>query len=625
MKQAKNLITIILSAFILFALIFPSAAFAAQGGIALTPENSAEIEQTLRSLIDENKDKIAALSLTVFSLDEDLCTIHYGYANKTEHISADENTVYEWGSITKLLTWVSAMQLYEQGKLDLNEDIRTYLPKGFLTNLSYSEPVTMLHLMNHTAGFQENLWEQESPDHSRIKPLDEALKATAPAQVNAPGKVASYSNWGAALAGYIVECISGQSFTEYVHEHIFKPLGMEHTSISPDCSDNEWVAENRKYTHCYIYDTDDDGNIVEEDRGECRSYIFLYPAGAATGTISDLEIFAKAFISDNCPLFEKQDTLTEMLTPSCCNSDGSIKMCHGIFFGDFGDGVYGHGGATEGFSSDLQLDIVNKTGVVYMTNTHSQFSSDDIITALYGTYEIPETDNFTRVDLSGHYSIGRSMFGAGMLKAYGFLEDDLYLEDMGDGSFGAYGGVVQFTQVSDTAVKAKMPSGKINNFIIRKGADGKIEALESYHAIEYTKVNDGEYTFKLISLYVLAAAVAIMVGLFVMHCILLRKYKEQPVWKFKQLELIACAMPIVSVLAVAVTYFRYLPMQPVNLLAIPSLLISVSSIASLVLLVLAWARKDKPKCKVPPIIETVCAVIIIAGIVYWKLYQFWGF
>ena len=135
MRQAKNLITIILSAFILTALIFPSAAFAAQGGIALTPENGTKIEQTLRSLIDENKDKIAALSLTVFNLDEDLCTIHYGYANKTEHIAADENTVYEWGSITKLLTWVSAMQLYEQGKLDLNEDIRKYLPKVFLTIL----------------------------------------------------------------------------------------------------------------------------------------------------------------------------------------------------------------------------------------------------------------------------------------------------------------------------------------------------------------------------------------------------------------------------------------------------------------------------------------------------------
>jgi CubicO group peptidase (beta-lactamase class C family) len=70
--------------------------------------------------------------------------------------------------------------------------------------------------------------------------------------VHKPGKVVAYSNWGSALAAYIVERVSGQSFDEYVHEHIFAPLGMEHTALNATLSDNEWVAkkhaEQKYYT-----------------------------------------------------------------------------------------------------------------------------------------------------------------------------------------------------------------------------------------------------------------------------------------------------------------------------------------------------------------------------------------
>ena len=621
MKQIKTILSFSLAMILLILFPIASVSFAAQGGIAVSDENAAEVETAIRAYIEEKKDKHAAISVTAFSGTDDICTVISGYADKSKDVKADENTVYEWGSVTKLLTWVSAMQLYEQGRLDLNEDIRTYLPNGFLTNLSYDKPVTMLHLMNHTAGFQENLWEQETPDISRIISLDKALKNTAPAQVNEPGKVASYSNWGAALAGYIVERISGQSFSDYVNEHIFRPLGMEHTSVSPDCSDNEYVAASRKKIHSYTYY---DG---EEDMGECRSYILLYPAGAATGTIQDMATFAKAFLCESaeCPLFEKPETLKEMLTPSSHNSDGSVKMCHGIFFGDFGDGVYGHGGATVGFSSDLQLDLANKTGYVMMTNSHGAFSSDEITEKLYGTFEVVETKEFTPVDLSGHYSMGRSMFGAGVLKLVGFFEDDLYLENVGNNTYAAYDGAVTFTQVSDTAVKAKMPSGKVNNFIIRKGADGKIEALESYHAIEYTKVSDVVYTFKLVSIYALAAANALLVLLGIVNLVMLIKLRKTELKRFKLFETLGCLCTIVIDLAAASIRFLGLPFMTENYLGIPCIALSIAALAGTGLLVSCLFQKKKPKFKVLIITELALSVIVVAGICYWKMYQFWGF
>ena len=82
----------------------------------------------------------------------------YGFADLENNTAMDpETTVFEWGSISKTFVWVSVMQLVEDRKIDLETDIRTYLPDGFLKNLRFAEPVTLLHLMNHTAGFEEEL------------------------------------------------------------------------------------------------------------------------------------------------------------------------------------------------------------------------------------------------------------------------------------------------------------------------------------------------------------------------------------------------------------------------------------------------------------------------------------
>jgi CubicO group peptidase (beta-lactamase class C family) len=156
-------------------------------------------------------------------------------------IENNPDFVFDWGSCTKVITWVSVMQLVEQGKLDPNADIRTCLPEGFLTRLKYDEPITMLNLMNHDAGFQDMSADLFTEDKSKIPTLAEALKKNQPPQIRKPGEVVAYSNFGAALAGYIVECVSGQDYGDYVISNIFSPLGMVHTSIKDDHSDNQWV------------------------------------------------------------------------------------------------------------------------------------------------------------------------------------------------------------------------------------------------------------------------------------------------------------------------------------------------------------------------------------------------
>jgi CubicO group peptidase (beta-lactamase class C family) len=153
----------------------------------------------------------------------------YGYADLENNIRVDpEATLFKLGSLTKLFTWTAVMQLAEQGKLDLDADVNTYL--DFRIPDTYPQPITLKHLMAHTSGFEDLHAEMVTLAEENLLPPREWLASHIPARVRPPGEVAAYSNYGAALAGYIVARVSGQSYSQYVQEHILDPLGMEGTT-----------------------------------------------------------------------------------------------------------------------------------------------------------------------------------------------------------------------------------------------------------------------------------------------------------------------------------------------------------------------------------------------------------
>ena len=306
---------------------------------------------------------------------------YYGYVDKEKNIPVEADSVFEWGSTTKLLVWVSVMQLNEQGKLDLNEDVRSYLPDGFLTNLSYDKPVTMVNLMNHNAGFQEVYADLFVKDLSGVSDLGDALKQHEPEQIYEPGTVTAYSNWGVALAGFIVEQVSGLSFSDYVHQHIFEPLGMKHSALFMDLSDNTWVQEKRKELQCYT----PDGQLIPD----CFYYITLYPAGMCTSTLEDFETFARALLDEDCVLFQKKETRNELFAPTNCFGQTEIPLnCHGFWMVPFGTQTIGHGGNTAGCSSYLLLDTADGIGAVVMTNQAAEsIYNSEMMELIFGAYE----------------------------------------------------------------------------------------------------------------------------------------------------------------------------------------------------------------------------------------------
>lgn len=335
--------------------------------------NETDLDAALDAFIEERKSGTAGISFAVFNDNELIIRKDYGYTDVANGILVDEESVFEWGSVTKLLVWVSAIQLYESDKLDLNEDIEKYLPKDFLSNKKYEKKITFLDLMNHQAGFQETIYPVETTDSKVLKnsSLEKALISSMPPQIYEPGTVTAYSNWGAALGAYVIENITGINFVEYVHINIFEKLGMKHTALAPDWSDNQWVKDKRAEMNSYSYfDTE------KEDFGTNISNILLYPAGAAAGTASDFYLFTKALIpSSNSGLFEDSATLDKLYEPTLYYSKANmVRNSHGLWTLEYNNTVYGHAGNTVGFTSSLWIDIENRTAVAVMSNEQGEIA-----------------------------------------------------------------------------------------------------------------------------------------------------------------------------------------------------------------------------------------------------------
>ena len=154
----------------------------------------------------------------------------YGFADLKSRKPVDPaTTIFRLASISKLFTWVSVMQLAEQGKLNIDSDINRYL--DFQVSPAFSRPITLRNLMTHSGGFEDEARDIIVTNPKQTLSLRDFLIRNQPKRIFAPGTIPAYSNYGVGLAGYIVQRVSGQPFEQYVEQHIFAPLKMEHSTF----------------------------------------------------------------------------------------------------------------------------------------------------------------------------------------------------------------------------------------------------------------------------------------------------------------------------------------------------------------------------------------------------------
>ncbi|WP_439632731.1 serine hydrolase domain-containing protein [Glycocaulis sp.] len=298
---------------------------------------------------------IAGAIVTVVADGEILLSRGFGYADvETRRAIDPETTLFRPGSISKLVTWTAVMQLVEQGLIDLDADINTYLD---FEVTGVERPITMRHLLTHTPGWGEQVRALIMDDPERLQPLDEYVRNNIPAAVYPAGEVPAYSNYGTALAGHVVAQVSGQSFDDYVDEHIFAPLGMQHSSMRQPLPEHLQGLMSSGY----MRGSDGEGRAFE--------IVTAAPAGSMSASGNDMARFMIAHLNRGEGLLSPE-TAEQMHTTADRKLPGVNAMLLGFYEQNRnGQRIIGHGGDTTLFHSNLHLYLDHGVGLYISMNS----------------------------------------------------------------------------------------------------------------------------------------------------------------------------------------------------------------------------------------------------------------
>jgi len=592
----KKSFILILLTIITLGLFRPVTALAEEQKLPSGTERS-QIGQKIQDFVKEHEKTTAGLATTVFDKDGTIYKGNFGYMNKEKKVKTDDSSVFEWGSVTKLTVWVSVMQLWEEGKIDLEEDIRTYLPEGFLKNLRYDKPITMIDLMNHQAGFSESI--QGYKEETGLT-IEESLATNQPTQSYEPGTMTSYSNFSAGLAGYIVERISGQDFSTYVHEHIFQPLEMNDTAMSSDLKDNLKVYKKRMEAMSYSADG-------QTSKGTAYLYSALYPMGNAASTMADFQKFAQALLKKE-KLFKKSETWEKLFTASSTypGTDMPLNM-HGFWTQEYGTTVVGHGGNSYGFSSYILLDLKNGIGMTIMTNQgHEEVYNYDMPALVFGAKKKTPQETFDKFP-AGNYRSAR-YYETGPLSFTRIFPRTSYVTNSADNKF--LNG--DFAVVSEQNGTAKVTYSYGDSFKVKD-----IDVMRDWAVLISIVVG---VIYALLQLLVRG-------GLDLFRLVFKKNQSKTPkelrIWTY---------MTSLAAVGVAVNfYFLFLALGASDPSYLSSWRYMVFAGLGLILAgcavfpLLTKARKGLSKSRLfLTVLTSLSALVIVANILYWSLYQWWG-
>lgn len=391
----------------------------------------AEVETFLDSFImAQLKDQhIAGATVAVVKDGELFFAKGYGFADVEKQSPVNpETTVFLIGSAAKLFTWTAVMQLYEQGRVDLDTDINQYL--DFRIPATFPEPITLKHLMTHTPGFEETPFGIGAATPEALIPNGAWLARNIPVRRWPPGQVPMYSNYGAGLAGYIVERVSGMPYEAYIEQYILSPLGMTHSTLRQPTPPELAAEQARGYNY-----------INGSFQPQGVEYINVVPAGGLQSSATDMARFMIAHLENGryCPAdcadgevrILNEDTARQMQSRLWAIDERMNGMAYGFFeFNQNNTRVIGHSGDTTNFHSLLALLPEQNTGLFVSYNSLSSSGAPQaLLTAFMDHYYPVQADGPSRPlpdyaeragRFTGEYQRNRLGFSGGG-KIFGFL------------------------------------------------------------------------------------------------------------------------------------------------------------------------------------------------------------
>jgi CubicO group peptidase (beta-lactamase class C family) len=302
----------------------------------------------------------------------------YGFADKESGRPFTTNTIINLGSIGKVFTGVCLMKAVEAGKLSLDEDINHYLPFQVRNPAFPDDKITLRHIATHTSGITDRtpvydstyFYGGDSPE-----PLEKFLQDYFLPQGrfyakdnflhHKPGTYREYSNIAAALAGYIIERVTGEQLNQYSKQHIFNPLGMKHTGW--------FLREIDVKNHSSHYDMQNDTLKKMPLYG-----LTTYPDGGVRSSVNELSRFFIAMLNNgeyNGKRILTRESVAEMtryqFTPANKPENVNIqKLNSGLFWATKqGATRIGHGGTDPGVKTEMLSDLSKEVAVIIFTNT----------------------------------------------------------------------------------------------------------------------------------------------------------------------------------------------------------------------------------------------------------------
>lgn len=307
---------------------------------------------------------LPGLSIGIGYAQELIWSRGFGYASVEKKVAAASNTIYRIASITKLFTATAILQLRDGGYLQLDDPIIKHLPWFNIRNsrADAAPDITIRHLLTHTSGLPREAafpyWTDANfPEGRQIREMLPRQSTVFPSETKW-----KYSNLALALAGEIVAAVSEQPYTEYVQEHILEPLGMADTYIKPIQADHAQLA------------TGYGRRLPRGGRGisphvDCRG---LSPAANMASTVEDLARFARLQLRDE-PAGDSQilrrSTRREMQRIHWLQPDWQAGWGLGFYIWRKEKQTYiGHGGALQGYRTELQICPEDQVFVIVLTN-----------------------------------------------------------------------------------------------------------------------------------------------------------------------------------------------------------------------------------------------------------------
>lgn len=344
----------------------------AEAPVGLEPFVDGVVQTAMHS------DRIAGVGVVVVRDGRVVLLKGYGVADENGRRVDPERTLFRIASISKTFTWIAMMQLVEAGKLDLDKPANDYLPAALhIPDEGFAQPVLVRHLLTHSAGFEDLVaGHLFIADPARAAPLTDALVRYRPHRVRPPGAASVYSNYGTALAGAIVQHLSGKPFEDHVETSILTPLGLQSTTfrepypmalvqgrglpspMAPTLAAD--VSEGFRWS---------DGAFVKQP---FEHVVQFAPAGSASTTPADMGRYLTALMAGGQGVLKPETVgLFAREKPLLANAPGLNGVAYGMLQSHSPGGwrAWGHGGDTLRFHSELAIYPDLKLGVFVTTNT----------------------------------------------------------------------------------------------------------------------------------------------------------------------------------------------------------------------------------------------------------------